>query len=465
MLSPIPLTGQNYDLASQLSAQRLVNVYAEPAPQAATRAKTGFYLRSTPGAAAWTTAGNGPIRGGIAHKGRDIVVSGDSVYRVATSGTATLMGTVPLGTDMVRLVSNGEQVMITVGSAGYIVEGNTLSAISDTDFPGSAMSAFFGGFFVSVDPVAQKFRWSTLYDGAAWDALDFASAELSPDKCKAVAINQQVMWLLGEESGEAWTFTGGSDLPFTRQYGAYLHRGIAAPASLAECDATLFFLADDGRVYAIQGGQLQRVSTLAMEQAIQGYSTVSNAHATSYVWNGSHRYILTFPTAGASWEFDPRTAQWNERATGVGVDMTRWRYNVAWKSATGNIVVGDSLSGRLDVLGGTAEASASKEKLWTLPEINNNGQRFTLDEVYIDMEVGVGLSGSYPQVMMDISTDGGLTWGGERYMSMGSLGQYKWRARATRLGMARNMLLRFRVTDDVDITVFSAYARVRGSAS
>ena len=299
MLSPIPLTGQNYDLASQLSAQRLVNVYAEPAPEAATRAKGGFYLRSTPGASSWTTAGNGPIRGGLAHKGRDIVVSGDSVYRVSTGGAATLMGTVPLGTDMARLVSNGDQVMITVGSAGYIVEGNTLTAITDADFAGSAMSAFFGGFFVSIDPVSQVFRWSTLYDGTAWDGLDFASAELSPDKCKAIAINQQIMWLLGEESGEPWTFTGGSDLPFTRQYGAYLHRGIAAPASLAEADATLFFLADDGRVYAIQGGQLQRVSTLAMEQAIQGYAVMSDAHATSYVYNGSHRYVLTFPTAAA----------------------------------------------------------------------------------------------------------------------------------------------------------------------
>lgn len=77
------------------------------------------------------------------------------------------------------------------------------------------------------------------------------------------------------------------------------------------------------------------------------------------------------------------------------------------------------------------------------------------------MRTGIGLTpgdpndppvlGSDPQVMMRISKDGGKTWGAERWISAGALGQYKGRVRWTRAtGNYRNAVCEIVVSDPVD---------------
>ncbi len=463
MLAPIPLTGHSYKLASQLSAQRLVNIYPEPAPPDATRAKTGFWLRPTPGAIAWATVGQGPIRGAFPFKGKLFVVSGGEFYKVDSTGSAVLLGNVPLGTGLARFSASETELVVTVGSGGYYTDGNTFQAITDTDFPGAALSAFYLGRFVSIDPNTQRFRWSDQYDASSWQGLDFASAELESDQVKAIAVNGQVLWFFGEHGTETWGPGTSADIPFVRYSNNYLERGIDAPMSLHEANGVLHWLADDGRVYRIGQG-IERISTLAMEQAIAGYSKTSDAIATSYVWNGEHFYYLTFPTAGVTWGFGTTVGEWHERESGIGTAAARWRYNTAFR-AFGQWMVGDSLSGRIDVLSGVSEAGNLSNRTWTLPEINNNRQRFTCWEIQLDMEVGQGLNDDAPKVMHDWSKDGGKTWSKERQLSLGKQGQYEGRVRSLQLGQARTLVNRFRMTDEVEATVFGAYADVEGATS
>jgi hypothetical protein len=72
------------------------------------------------------------------------------------------------------------------------------------------------------------------------------------------------------------------------------------------------------------------------------------------------------------------------------------------------------------------------------------------------MEAGTGLidgQGEDPQLMMQVSKDGGHVFGNERWVSIGKQGRYRARAKFNRLGRSRDWVFKFRVTDPVK-TVF-----------
>ena len=65
--------------------------------------------------------------------------------------------------------------------------------------------------------------------------------------------------------------------------------------------------------------------------------------------------------------------------------------------------------------------------------------------------------GTDPQVMMQISRDGGHEWGGELWRSMGRMGRYRHRAVWNRLGRARDWLFKFRITDPIKVVMVAAW--------
>ena len=61
--------------------------------------------------------------------------------------------------------------------------------------------------------------------------------------------------------------------------------------------------------------------------------------------------------------------------------------------------------------------------------------------------------------MMQISRDGGHTYGNELWVSFGRVGQYKARANWRRLGRARDWTFKFRITDPVPTVFVGAWGR------
>ena len=79
----------------------------------------------------------------------------------------------------------------------------------------------------------------------------------------------------------------------------------------------------------------------------------------------------------------------------------------------------------------------------------------------LDMEQGVGSSGGQgktPQVMLQVSRDGGFTWGMELWTSFGPQGEYLRRAEWRRLGVSRNYVFKFRISDPVKVVLIGASA-------
>jgi hypothetical protein len=100
--------------------------------------------------------------------------------------------------------------------------------------------------------------------------------------------------------------------------------------------------------------------------------------------------------------------------------------------------------------------------------ISQDNSRLFIDSLQLDIEAGVGLStgqGSNPQIMLSISKDGGHTFGIEQWVSMGAIGEYKARAIWRRLGMARDWVFKFRITDPVKRVILGATASIKQGTS
>ena len=108
----IPLAAESYQARSRpLSAQRLVNLYPERAPDAA---KAPLVLFGTPGLKLFATAGTGPIRCSHVMAGTLYVVSDTEFYSIDTAGTATLIGSIT-GSGAAGMDDNGSELVIVSG--------------------------------------------------------------------------------------------------------------------------------------------------------------------------------------------------------------------------------------------------------------------------------------------------------------------------------------------------------------
>lgn len=97
------------------------------------------------------------------------------------------------------------------------------------------------------------------------------------------------------------------------------------------------------------------------------------------------------------------------------------------------------------------------------PHISSELNRIFYKLLELDLQFGVGGSGTddnntlNPQVILQMSNDGGKTWGNELYAQIGAIGRYTTRARWHRLGSARDKVFRIIISDPVQVELLSAH--------
>jgi hypothetical protein len=499
-----PILGSSYVARSVNAADnRMINLFPEVIPEGG---KEPGFLNRAPGLLFQQTIGTGPIRALWAHQtnGADFyVVSGTEVYQL-TSLTATpvKIGNVADG-GPVSIADNGTQIFFACNGPSYIFNEatHTFKQITDPDFPGAVTVAYLDGYFVFNEPNSQRVWVTALLDGTSVDPLDFASAEGSPDGLVAVNVDHREAWLFGTDSVEVWYDVGGTDFPLQRIQGAFNEIGCVAAFSIAKLDNSLFWLGTDARgqgiVYKANGYTGQRVSTHAVEYAIAQYGNISDALAYTYQQEGHAFYVLTFPSANATWVYDAATQAWHVRAGLVNGEFTRHRSNCQC-NFLGNTVVGDFENGNIYTFDLDVYADNNQPQKWlrswrALPTGQNNLNRSAHHSLQLDAETGVGLNGlttgeniyltteagnplitengefilsavgalpvEPPQAMLRWSDDGGHTWSSEHWTSMGRIGEYGHRTIWRRLGMT--LKLRDRVyevsgTDPVKLAIVGA---------
>jgi len=257
-------------------------------------------------------------------------------------------------------------------------------------------------------------------------------------------------------------------------------------------------------VYRAQGYQGQRISTHAVEFAIQQYDNLEDATAYTYQQDGHTFYVLNFTNADATWVYDAATGSWHERAGFENGAFVRHRGNNHVRFS-GQPVIGDYENGNLyafslDVFSDNGVAQKWLRSWRALPTGQNNLKRTAHHSLQIDCETGVGLAGygiddykylasqlnaiidtendkniileydvttgAVPQLMLRWSDDGGHTWTDERSTSMGRIGKYGTRAIFRRLGMTtklRDRVYEISGTDPVKVAIMGAELEISGT--
>ena len=467
-----PILGATYVARSVNAADaRMVNLFPEVVPNGG---KEPAFLMRAPGLNRLATIGLGPIRGLHAFS-NDVnyafVVSGTELYKINTSYTATLLGTVA-GTGPVSMADNGTQLFVAANGPSYIYNNSTnvFAQITDPDFPGAVTVGYLDGYFVFNEPNSQKFWITSLLDGTSIDPLDFASAEGSPDGVVGLIVDHREVWVYGTNSVEVWYNAGLLDFPLQRIQGAFNEIGCAAPYSIAKMDNGLFWLGADARgqgiVYRANGYTGTRISTHAVEWQIQQYGSMSDAIGYTYQQDGHSFYVLIFPSANTTWVYDVATQAWHERAGWYNGAWTRHRSNCQM-FFNNRVIVGDYDDGRiyefdLDYYQDDGQAQRWYRSWRALATGQNNLKRTAQHSLQLDCETGVGINtgqGSDPEVMLRWSDDGGHTWSYEHWKKMGQIGQFGYRTIWRRLGMTtkiRDRVYEVSGTDPVKLAIMGA---------
>lgn len=474
-MAQFPFVGASYTARSKnFSVEECINLYPE---MGTPTSKSVAMLIGTPGKRLWVNLAGGGVRGMLRFNTTTaIAVVGINVYTITQDGVATLRGTVQAGTGPVSMASNGSIVMIVEGSTGYFLDpvGGTFTLITDADFQGADTVQFIDGYFVFNKPGTGQFQITNLYSQDI-DALDFATAEGAPDLLLSLLVDHREIWLFGETSTEVYFNSGATDFPFERVNGAFIEQGCAAKFSPAKLNNTVYWLAADERGYGTvqraNGYTPERVSTHAVEYAINQMSRIDDAEAYTYQQEGHNFYVLNFPTAGKTWVFDATTNLWHQRAWRNTSDnsMNRDRGRCQMSFA-GEVIVGDWQNGNLYILDLDyfTDNGDPIARVRACPHIADQAYRWQFfNSLQIDMETGVGLHGLpdapgvNPQAMLQWSDDGGSTWSNELWASLGKLGERGTRVKWRRLGRSRDRVFKVTITDPVKVIMIGASADVK----
>jgi hypothetical protein len=484
----IQLSGGAYQARSVItSAQRSLNLIAEPMPRIQGEpAQFAYY--PTPGLTTLLTLPQNVVRGiRQASSNAIYAVAGSGVYRVTPGSTwsSTHLGDITAGrTTPVSMMDNGTTLMIVDGSgSGWTVNLATdafaqIGASADPGgmFAGADAVAYLDTFFIFNKPASPQFYWS-LSNSATFDpyALDIANKETAPDNLVTLAVTKSEIWLLGARTTEIWTDIGAQDSQFQRMPGVLVDHGCAAKYSVAEYDDTLYWLMT-GRASELfvgkgSGYQATRISTYAIEDRIMRYVRSDDAIGFCYSRGGHAYYVITFPTADATWAYDITTGQWHEWLwIDSNGDEHRHRANCMIGTGDAWVLTGDWQNGNIYIVDPTAftDAGTAIKRQRSFPHLINDGKRVFYREFIADIAPG-NPAETTPDPIVDLSldwsNDRGNTFGSPVTQSIGNIGSYLRSLQYQRLGMARDRVFRLTWSVPADTALQGAWIEVEPGTS
>lgn len=449
--------------------QSLVNMYAESVEA---EGRTDVVCYGTPGKAEFATVGGGDVRGQLTAAGLQYAVIGTTLYKVASDGTATSLGTIE-GSELVDMFFNGVQLSVVAELKSYSFDTLTLALteIADPNFEQAGTGASLNSYDIFGVLNTGRFRWR-LVNTASFSALDFATAEAESDNLRAIRKVGNEAALLGDNSVEWWYATGQSGAnAFARTSVAAKPIGCLSRDTALVVDGGLTWVGRDGTaggasVYRAEGYEPRKISTPEVDGYLETVADPTTLNAFTYQQRGHLFYVLNAPDEWTlAW--DVSTNQWSYRKSGpwtMGAEPSG-----GWDAVTMALngtkqIVGASDGNLYELQADTfTEGGSGVVREVTTPQFHRDGRRIFFRRVELDIEAGIGLTsgqGSDPKAMMCVSFDGGKTWSNPREAGMGAIGQNKFRAYWMACGSGRQAIFKFRVSDPVKVVFLGAWADI-----
>ena len=388
-------------------------------------------------------------------------------YSVGTGVTTTAAGAQPGA-------GSGFSIDITsVGGAQWVIQQQTIPFGSAGDYINSA--TWMDSYVIismapnATDPLRRQFFISGVNDPTTWSPLDFGTKEANSDPIMAVFAAYEILILFGSQTIELWQDTGQQLQTFQRvPGGGVIQNGLAETWAVAKMDNTVAWIGRDERgqytAWSLQGVTPVRISNHAVENAWANYN-VAGMSCYSYSANGHFFLVVHFPIPDKTWVYDSTIGPqlgWHERASASGSTLhaDKGRYYGFFPESLA--IVGDYSNGNLYV----QDQRYYDENGTGIPRIRSSPHVATgLNWNYFDLyrlhcTQGSAPSGNTPTCNLEVSNDGGNTYGSLQTRNIGNTGQFTNMIEWRRQGRGRNRVVRWTMNEPMDFVLIDLYADV-----
>ena len=451
----IKAIGPSYMLADRKSAvQRAVNLYMRGVEGLGEDKQV--VLQSAPGLSVLADVG-AEIRGSYNAGGRWFVAAGASLLELSAAGAQTLRGTLNTVSGFVSFRHGRDQLVFVDGHNGYVFDlaSNVFSRITDDDWRGSDWVDELDGYFIFAAPGTDQFYISAIDNASTLDALDFSSADTSPDSLITHRVRKRELYLFGETSTEVWINSGDPDFPFVRYNSTPIDVGIVGKqACIATADSLVWVGKTErgaGYVYLMDGHAPRRISTQAVEEALSESTDLSACSLWTYHVEGNEFVGVNSPGLATTWVYDFATQQWHERGEWTDGEWAPLRAGLV--TYFGNRHYGCAGSVVYTI-------SANEYSIAGVPMVRERTWPHLMAPSFepvafrgLELACTTGHGGT---VTLEVSNDGGFTFGPPLLRSLGAVGQWMQRIRWQMLGSARDRVFRLRCSDAVPLVMHAA---------
>ncbi len=319
-------------------------------------------------------------------------------------------------------------------------------AYSATVYVNAVSGTYLNGYFIALLPDSNQVCSSRLLDGlSTWPDLDYAVTIQGQDRRMAVYAFEGNLWILGQRTTEVWYPSAADGFPFSPIQGGFISQGIWARYSVLDVDSPkgkmLIWLAANEQgigqvVAAFDYNNPQVISTPALDYALS-QGVTSDAVAWKYQEKGHSFYMLTCPTLGKTFAYDATEGEWAERENyngGSPTQQLQWCATQAF--ANGQIFVGSRTTGIIYIQGQQffTDNGTQIRRIRTAPALSDNLGWTFYNFFQIDQQQGIGTA---PSCSLEVSNDGGQSFGTPRTITGGGIGNFIARMIARQLGRSQ----------------------------
>ena len=271
------------------------------------------------------------------------------------------------------------------------------------------------------------------------------------------------LYVFGPKSVEVKSYQGGeyatwSDLYFSAQSTF----GLESPNSLCQVGNTVFFISSGQQrgkcVMAVTQTNFEVISDQWLDEKLE-----SEVTDTAYIfpYSTSHHMFIVMQanTIGETWAYDLSTREWAQR-TSRDHNTTlekQWRVGgVAYWREKFYAFTNDGLfchfTGWTEQWKDDVEMPVIRHRQG--PVFSSENRPFIIEELALECNTGSNpVRGTKAEVLLEVSKDGGMTFGNVRSASFGLTGEYSHRVRWHALGMTRLAVVRITFSEPMDFVL------------
>lgn len=425
-------------------------------------AKQQVVLETAPGLitrGSITAGGANRARKWLSWKGLGYAVFGNTLYSISNIYAIAVIGTLNTNSGQVVMARGRTAIMITDGTNGYSYDGSTFAEITDPAYPDDATHCvYIDGAFIVNDPDTDNFFRSDQEDPTTWNALNFEAASVQPDNVLAIEATESILYIIGEETMQPYFNSGDADFPYDVYLQGVEEIGIAAIHSTAESDDGVFWLATTPQgglfVYRMQGTSGQVITGDEESWLIDQIETPESAIGFIYTQVNKSFYVLQFPDDAITMVFNIGAGVWETRSKKNGDNWPVGGHGIInKKNIVGDLRIPKFYELDLNTYNYDGEEMIRKRRT-QITHANDNYVEW--HELVLDFEQGRSPVDVVPVVKIRYSNDGGK-WSKVMTRELGSIGDFNFRTKLTKLGSGKNRIWEWWISGDFNLTFKAAY--------